>query len=93
MPDGVKFLAAPNPAHGPAEVFFSVDTPAYVRYQVFDLLGQAVRSSDLGHFEVGQYRQPLGLQGLAPGSYFVVLVMEESSVKREIRTFKVAWLP
>lgn len=61
----------PNPLKGHGRLNYTLNRPAYLRVQVYDRAGRAVRTLFDGHSPAG--RQSLGFdaRGMAPGVYFV----------------------
>ena len=85
---GVLSLAVvPNPAGASATVLVSVPEAADVSLAVYDLLGRAVLTPDVGAVPVGAHRVPVSVSGLAPGVY-VVRAVVTTDAGAEARTVR-----
>jgi len=75
----------PNPAINNASVAFEIGREAYVRIEVFDLLGNNLSQAGYaGVFETGRSSVELNLKDLSQGSYFIRI----STANNEVRTLK-----
>ncbi|GEM_PF-6795533 len=75
-----------NPFPGSTSVSLSIGREAYVRIEVFDLVGRAVENAGYaGVFETGSREIPLDLSNAAPGAYYVRI----STANNETRTIKI----
>jgi len=74
--------ASPNPLNTGTIISFGISKEAYVRIEVFDLLGNRVSSSGFESlFEPGNKAVPISLQGLAAGTYFARIVTAYGEVQ------------
>jgi hypothetical protein len=65
---------APNPAHGPIDVWFTLPRAGGATLGLYDVAGRRVLGRDLGTMPAGEHRENLTAAGaVAPGVYFVVL--------------------
>ncbi|HMB93621.1 MAG TPA: T9SS type A sorting domain-containing protein [Rhodothermales bacterium] len=63
----------PNPMREEGSVVFTLGTPERVRIELFNALGQKVRSEGMGKQLPGQHRYRINGDGLASGVYFIHL--------------------
>lgn len=90
---GQSLAVVPNPASGPAVIFYQL--PFHfenIKIHVWDLSGRQQRIWGLGDQNAGSYRIPVELQGLPRGVYFVVLTGDNGAGVRVIGRFKLALL-
>jgi hypothetical protein len=74
--------ASPNPLNTGTIIFFGISKEAYVKIEVFDLLGNRVSSSGFESlFEPGNKAVPISLQGLPAGTYFARIVTAYGEVQ------------
>jgi hypothetical protein len=73
--------ANPNPTGDGTIITFSMAKEAYVRINLFDILGNAVTTPGYeGLFEPGNHEVPLSLQGLPSGTYFARILTAYGNV-------------
>ncbi|SRR5579883_1362904 len=74
-PTILSAIASPNPSTGGTLVTFSLDHEAYVKLELYDVLGNRVEIPPLESlFEAGNHAVSLSLHNLASGTYYVRLV-------------------
>jgi len=74
--------ASPNPLNTGTIISFGISKEAYVKIEVFDLLGNRVSSSGFESlFEPGNKAVPISLQGLPAGTYFARIVTAYGEVQ------------
>ena len=74
--------ASPNPLNTGTVISFGISKEAYVKIEVFDLLGNRVSSSGFESlFEPGNKAVPISLQGLPAGTYFARIVTAYGEVQ------------
>lgn len=67
---------APNPVLGSAEVTFTLDRPAVVSVDVFNMVGSHVRSINVGNLQAGPHGLMVDATDLATGTYNVALTVD-----------------
>jgi hypothetical protein len=77
-PGGTVALAirriAPNPAHGPIDVWFTLPRAGGATLELYNVAGRRVLGRDIGTMPAGEHRVNLAAEGaVAPGVYFVAL--------------------
>lgn len=75
---GMTVLLAPHPADASAHLYLQGPYNGPVRIQVRDAAGRLIRSRQFGKTQADE-RLPAGLQGLAPGMYFLVVSTDAGS--------------
>ncbi len=65
--------AYPNPASGFTNITYSLFTPGNVSISLRDVLGRKVKSIFDGYRSEGSHSEYVGLTGLPPGVYYIVL--------------------
>lgn len=76
----------PNPFQGATTVPFTLERSGQVRLSVYDLLGRRVASPIDRFMPGGSHEEPIRLDDLAPGAYFLVL---ESGASRSARAITI----
>lgn len=79
----------PNPFVSTTTISYSMPQAGFVSLDVYNVLGQRVRSLQRGWQDGGVHRAVLAGQGLAPGAYFVRLTAAGDDGKRRTATGKV----
>jgi hypothetical protein len=73
--------ASPNPVSTGTVITFGISQEAYVKINLFDLLGHEVTSPGFeGLFAPGNHEVPLSLQGLPGGTYFARILTAYGNV-------------
>ena len=74
--------ASPNPLRSGTVISFGISKEAYVKIEVFDILGNRVSSAGFESlFEPGNKSVPISLQGLPSGTYFARIVTAYGEVQ------------
>ncbi|HZK76071.1 MAG TPA: T9SS type A sorting domain-containing protein [Candidatus Kapabacteria bacterium] len=74
--------ASPNPTSTGTIISFGISKEAYVKIEVFDLLGNRVSSAGFESlFEPGNKAVPISLQGLPSGTYFARILTAYGEVQ------------
>ena len=77
-----KAAASPNPVNSGTIISFGISKEAYVKIEVFDILGNRVSSAGFESlFEPGNKAIPISLQGLPSGTYFARIVTAYGEVQ------------
>jgi hypothetical protein len=76
----------PNPAASTPTVHFSLATPSRVRFDLLDLTGRRVWSTEAGDYAAGEWRIPLNRDGaggvrLSAGVYFIHFVVNDRATE------------
>jgi hypothetical protein len=74
----------PNPSQGHAEMEYHVEADGPVRIAMFDLLGRSVGVLFDGWAAAGAHRAPLEVDGLAGGTYLVVITSRDARAVRSL---------
>ena len=85
-------LAAPNPAADKVQVAFRLRQAGHAKLLVMDLLGDTVRTVDLGVLPPGDALRPMETRGLASGLYVLILIRDSGDGPRPVAHFKLAVL-
>ena len=73
--------ASPNPVNTGTVITFGINQEAYVKINLFDILGQEITSPGYeGLFQPGNHAIPLSLQGLPGGTYYARILTAYGSV-------------
>jgi hypothetical protein len=76
--------ASPNPVSTGTIITFGLSQEAYVKINLFDILGHGVAGSGRegfeGLFQPGNHEVPLSLQGLPSGTYYARILTAFGSV-------------
>jgi hypothetical protein len=78
-PDALAFRldgAAPNPSAGAATLHYTLDEPADIRLEVFDVLGRRVAVVAEGVIAAGPHTAPVNMAAFPAGLYVVRLVAD-----------------
>lgn len=73
MAGNVQISVYPNPVKDNAQINITLNENANVRYQIFDISGRMVTSSELGYFVQGEHSVTVNTENLASGSYIICL--------------------
>ena len=72
----------PNPFRAVSTITYSLPRPGQVSFRVYTLTGRVVRSEELGWQPVGSHRLTFEADGLAAGTYFYEVAVNE---RRQVR--------
>jgi len=74
----------PNPTNGNATIFYELYTEGSVEIQVFNAMGQLVKSFPQGKLKQGNYQAKVSLSGFPAGLYHYTLVIngEKTDAKK-----------
>jgi hypothetical protein len=70
------FSVYPNPASSNMNIQFELTNGAGVELKVFNLMGEQVRSMDLGYLTRGQHSVSLDNDNLSSGLYIMQMVID-----------------
>ena len=76
--------AYPNPMTRGAAIGFSLKDPGLATITLHDLLGRELRILEKSYFDAGKHQVSISTDGLAGGTYFVMLTANGSSVSEKI---------
>ncbi len=74
----------PNPASSMASVAFGVKNNSTVKINVYNLIGQSVKSMDFGKVNAGTYEFPIEVSSLKPGVYMVSVTAGTSTQTQKL---------
>lgn len=74
MTTGTRIECTPNPVHDHAQIQFTSTVDGPVNIALYDGLGRKLCSVFEGTVSAGEHSNPLNMQGLAAGTYFVRIV-------------------
>lgn len=77
----------PNPAVNESKMDFTVSVSAKVEFEIYNLLGSKVAAVKAEQFKAGLHTVDLPVAKLAPGNYFVNMIVEETRV--DVQKFSV----
>lgn len=78
----------PNPFNASTTIAYTLSQTAYVRVEIYDLLGRKVESLDYGQQEVGEYRIVWNANGKPSGIYFYRIKADDYSETRKMVLLK-----
>jgi hypothetical protein len=76
---GPDFNVYPNPADDKTRVEFTLTTSCKVSFDLYDLSGKVVRSTDEGHLPTGRHEVTLTVGDLTPGTYLLRITAGSNS--------------
>jgi hypothetical protein len=79
-----KFEVYPNPTSNEANLSFDLKRSSEVMYEVMDMSGKVIMSSNLGMMHEGQHVQTIDVTGLSAGMYMVKAVMNDQIEMKRI---------
>ncbi len=75
-------FASPNPVNTGTEISFTMSKEAYVKIQLYDVLGHSLSGAGFeGLFQPGNKEVPISLQGLPSGTYYARIVTAYGEVQ------------
>jgi len=80
-PEAIALTAYPNPASEQLKMDFTLPAAAEVVTQIVSVQGQLVRQLPPRHFGAGAGSFELPLRGLAPGTYFALLLFSDGATR------------
>jgi hypothetical protein len=83
MENGLTSVSYPNPFTNETKIRYDVPKPAWVRLEIYSLLGERVAVVEDAYHEPGTYETSFQATGLASGTYFYRVVIGDQS---EVRT-------
>jgi uncharacterized repeat protein (TIGR01451 family) len=90
LPPGKVLASFPNPVLDSATAVFRLDEDSKVGLILVDLSGQPVKGLQLGNLGKGEHQAALGINGLAPGIYYLVLQTDSGFGMKTRAVFKLA---
>lgn len=79
-----KFEVYPNPTSNEANLSFDLKRSSDVMYEIMDMSGKVILSSNLGMMHEGQHVQTIDVSGLSAGMYMVKAVMNDQIEMKRI---------
>lgn len=74
----------PNPVRGAGTIVFALERPEQITMDLYNPLGQSVRSQDLGERPAGRHEHRFGTSDLASGIYLVRITMKERTFTHRV---------
>jgi hypothetical protein len=81
FPGDIRLI--PNPLEGAGKFSFALRSSGEIQLKVYDLLGRVVATIIDRRFEEGRYEIPWSVAGLAPGTYYYALVVDDCEMARK----------
>lgn len=83
--EGIKLgLPAPNPAVGSTNIDFELAATANTSLEIFNNMGQKVKTMDLGNLNTGVHQVTVDVNDLAVGTYYYSLVSGANRVTKKL---------
>lgn len=78
----------PNPAASYLNFEFRISEPGHVRYEIFDMLGKNIHTSELSNLQAGDNLHTLSLSSLNSGIYYIRLTFGDEQFGQKVNIIK-----
>ena len=82
--DGLELKASPNPLRDQTQISFNLEKPVFVCMELYNSAGVKLETMIDSYLPAGINKKELNSEGLKPGTYYVVLHMNNSNATLRI---------